>query len=83
MTAKKTAKIYNIDQLPSVMTLKEAGLVLGYTDAHLRQMSLEGQFPGFQLFENEKRCSWRVMKQDLLDWLDERRSAYLNRQNAQ
>lgn len=76
MTTKKATKIYNIDQLPSVMTLEEAALLLGYSADYLRKRALVGDFPGIQLFDNEHGGGWRVMKEDLQKWLEERRAKY-------
>jgi len=71
--SKNATKIYDIDKLPTVLTLEEAGLLLGYTGEHLRRMSINHDFPGFQLFEGYKRGSWRVMKEDLIEWLEYKR----------
>ena len=71
MSAKIELNKLQLEKLPDVMTLEEAGLYIGYTGEYLRKQSKAKKFPGFQLFEG-KGC-WRVKKEDLSRWLAERR----------
>lgn len=72
---KKTTNIPKIDELPDIFDLTLAGLLLGYTADYLRKQSIDGHFPGYQLFPDGKKGAWRVNKEDLLKWLEEKRAA--------
>ena len=74
---QKPNKIYRFDELPDVLTLLEAGMLLSYDADYLRKQAIAGKFPAFQLFKDEKnqKGSWRIMKQDLQDWLNRKRAA--------
>ena len=72
---KKTKEIPKINELPDIFDLVLAGLLLGYNADYLRQQSIKGNFPAYQLFTDGKKGAWRVNKEDLLSWLDDKRSA--------
>ena len=71
----KTKNIPKKDELPDIFDLVLAGLLLGYSADYLRQQSIKGAFPGYQLFDDGKRGAWRVNKEDLFEWLEKKRSA--------
>lgn len=71
---KKTTNIPKIDELPDILDLTLAGLLLGYNADYLRQQSAKGNFPGYQLFTDGKKGAWRVNKKDLLAWLEDKRA---------
>lgn len=66
-------KIPRMDELPDILTMAEAGMVLGYNEDYLRKMAHAGQFPAFQLFEGNQKGSWRIFKEDMLEWLNKKR----------
>lgn len=70
----KTKSIPKKDELPDIFDLVLAGLLLGYSADYLRQQSIKGAFPGYQLFDDGKRGAWRVNKEDLFDWLEKKRA---------
>ncbi len=73
MASKKSSKIYRFDDLPDILTLEEAGLIVNYNADYLRKKAIAKQFPAFQLFENDKRGEWRMYKDDLKEWLEAKR----------
>ena len=75
-------KIVRIDELPEILTLTEAGMVLGYSEDYLRKQAKAGRFPAMQLFEGNERGSWRVFKADMLGWLDSKRPQPYTTKNA-
>ena len=75
-------KIVRIDELPEILTLTEAGMVLGYSEDYLRKQAKAGRFPAIQLFEGNERGSWRVFKSDMLGWLDSKRQPYTTKNAA-
>ena len=72
---KKAKEIPRIDELPDIFDLLLAGQLLGYNTEYLRQQSIKGNFPGYQLFGDGKKGTWRVNKEDLLQWLEDKRAA--------
>ena len=69
----KPKKIPKLDELPDIFDLVLAGRLLGYNEDYLRKQSIAGKFPGYQLFP-EKGAAWRVNKDDVLEWLENKRS---------
>lgn len=68
--------LYRFEDLPDILTLFEAAQLLGYkTDDMLRKRAASGDFPAFALFSDEKKTSWRISKQVLKDWIDEKQAA--------
>lgn len=70
----KEKNIPKTDELPDIFDLVLAGLLLGYSADYLRQQSVKGNFPGYQLFDDGTRGAWRVNKEDLLEWLEAKRA---------
>ena len=70
----KAQKIQKTEELPDIFDLVLAGLLLGYSADYLRQQSIKGAFPGYQLFDDGKRGAWRVNKKDMLEWLEQKRA---------
>lgn len=68
----KAAKIPKLNELPDIFDLVLAGQLLGYNEDYLRKQSAAGKFPGYQLFP-EKGAAWRVNKDDVLEWLENKR----------
>ena len=77
----KTKSIPKKDELPDIFDLVLAGLLLGYSADYLRQQSIKGAFPGYQLFDDGTRGAWRVNKKDLLDWIEKKRAGSKYQQN--
>lgn len=73
MATKKATKIYCFDQLPDILTLREAATLLGYCEDYLRKKAIKGEFPAFRLFEEDQRGRWLIHKVDLLEWLNAKR----------
>ncbi|MCM1508395.1 MAG: helix-turn-helix domain-containing protein [Ruminococcus flavefaciens] len=73
MAAKKVQKIYRFDELPDILTLEEAGLLINYNADYLRKRAAVGAFPAFQLFDDGERGEWRIYKEDLQEWLNAKR----------
>ena len=63
-----------IEELPDVLTLVEAGLVLNYSEDYLRKQAIKGNFPAFQCFnDGTGKGSWRIFRDDLVRWLTAKR----------
>ena len=73
----KPNKNYHFEDLPDVLTLEEAGMFLNYDPDYLRKQAVAEKFPAFQLFKDERstKGAWRVFKEDLQNWLNQKRAA--------
>ena len=69
----KATKIPRLNELPDIFDLVLAGQLLGYNEDYLRKQSIAGNFPGYQIFPI-KGAAWRVNKEDLVEWLENKRS---------
>lgn len=69
----KVKKIPKLNELPDIFDLVLAGQLLGYNEDYLRKQSIAGNFPGYQIFPT-KGAAWRVNKEDLMEWLENKRS---------
>lgn len=69
----KIEEIPKKNKLPDIFDLVLAGQLLGYNEDYLRKQSIAGNFPGYQIFP-ARGAEWRVNKDDLIEWLEEKRS---------
>lgn len=68
----KSTKFYtSFDDLPIIMDLPMVAILVGLSLDRLRTLAREGKFPAWKLSENQ----WRVCKDDLLAWINERKRA--------
>ncbi|MGN1418500.1 MAG: hypothetical protein ACI4W6_04160 [Acutalibacteraceae bacterium] len=72
---KKVQKIYKFDDLPDILTLEEAGMLIRSNPDTLRKKASKGQFPAYRLNPEAKRSQWRIDKNQLKKWLDEKQAA--------
>lgn len=56
-------------EVPVVLDLPFAGELLGLTPNWLKKRSQKGKFPAYKISER----SWRVNKDDLLEWIEEQK----------
>lgn len=61
----KCTRPRNIEQLPAILTLPEAAVLLGICARTLQNHAREGTFPASFICD-----SWRVTKEDLMNWYD-------------
>lgn len=73
---QKAKQIYSYDELPVIMDITLAALLLGYDEEYLTKMARQKKFPAFQPFD--KGGGWRIHKEDLLSWLQEKREKVKN-----
>lgn len=65
------------DPLPMIMDLPLASQIVGLNPEYLRKLSKSGKFPGYQISKN----SWRVDKNDLMEWLKSKKNGAVQTQH--
>lgn len=69
--SRKRREITRWDDVPIVMDLVMAGLILGLTPDRLRLLSRQGEFPATKV-----GVEWRVEKDELIEYMHSRRNGY-------
>ena len=68
MSYNKSKPIFNVNQLPAVLTLTEAGLYLRQDSQTLAKLAAAGRFPAYKL---DGGTRWIVDRDDLLVYVQQ------------
>ena len=67
----KSRPITNWDQVPIIMDIPMVARILGYHPERIRQLIKLNKIPAYKIGQ-----SWRIEKQDLIDYLHSGRNGY-------
>lgn len=68
-------RYFDVNQLPCVLEIREAGLYLACDTGTLTSLARKGLFPAYKFHENGK---WMVDRDDMLAWQSERKAKYIH-----
>lgn len=68
-------RYFDVNQLPCVLEIREAGLYLAHDTGTLVNLARKGLFPAYKLHANGK---WLVDRDDMLKWQTKQKEKYAN-----
>lgn len=67
----KTTLYFNINQLPAILTMKEAAIYLRCSEAFLKKQAAAGNFPAYKMSSDGR---WYIEREDLLGYVQARKT---------
>lgn len=64
---RKSTLYFDINQLPTILTLREASIYLRCSEDMLKKQAQRGVFPAYKLTEDGR---WYIERNDLLGYVD-------------